>query len=322
MNKRFLFIIFVCVIVVTSLFIKSCDKSLCEKNGKNSKVAQPVVVEQNFTPANVVLLGAVQGVTEFLPVSSTGHMILVEHFFNSEKNLAQSATKQEAINAYFVIIQSGSILAILILYWRRIREMFLACFFCSKRGGFLIKNLLLSFFPAGLLGFVLNKTLQSALYNPFCIACALIIGAMLMLFAEKWYSKKSEKFDEIEHLSTLTCVKIGLWQCLALIPGMSRSMSTIVGGYFCNMSKKSAAEYSFLLGFVTLSAATAFKLYTDHDILAKYFDAWTFFGGIFVAFIFSALTIRLFISYLNKHGLALFAWYRVVLGICVLFLLK
>lgn len=316
--KRFGFVIFFVFIGVTSLLASNYDKSFPDFETKfEIEKFDDSIQEDKYH--NVALLGVIQGVTEFLPVSSTGHMILAEYFLNKGKS---SISYQEAMNSYFTIIQSGSILAILILYRNRILDMFRACFFRNKRGGYLIRDLLLSFLPAGLLGICLNGMLQNLLYNPMCIAYALIFGSFLMIFAERWYTKNGSKSCEITDLSAVSCIKIGLWQCLALIPGMSRSMSTIVGGYFCNLDKKSAAEYSFLLGFVTLSAATIFKILADREILFRYFSIQTFTVGILIAFIFSILTVRWFVAYLSARGLWIFAWYRLILGISVFFLLK
>lgn len=322
MNKFAKILVYVTIIVATYCLIKNCNKSFCTKYENSAQILNTENIDthnDNNISVNNILLGCIQGVTEFLPISSTGHMILVEHFFNKNN---QAPEYREAMNAYFTIIQSGSVLAIVILFWGHIREMFMACFLKSTRGRNLIRNLAISFIPAGLLGALFDGILQNRLYNPPCIACALIFGAMIMIHSERKYSQSSTKSDTIDTLSIKNSLKIGLWQCLALIPGMSRSMTTIVGGYFCGLNKKSAAEYSFLLGFLTLSAATIFKLFTNHTVLFSYFDTETFIQGILVAFVCSLLTMRIFLSYLNKHGLKLFAWYRIVLGCAVIIFLK
>ncbi len=325
MIKKFVCVICIAFIVVTCLLVINCDKNSNIKNVQYDQCLDKNNVlnhAERYSCGTVTLLGVVQGVTEFLPISSTGHMILIESLFDCHEASSKNSDASEAMKSYFAIIQSGSILAILMLYWQHVRDMLLACCLKSKKGWYLIRNLMLSFLPVAALGILFNGILQNIFYAPICIACALIFGALLIIIAESKYQDSASKVSSIDDLKVSTCIKIGMWQCLALIPGMSRSMSTIVGGYFCGLNKKTSAEYSFLLGFITLSAATFFKLFKDHEVLFKYFSMGIFLEGIVIAFIFSVLTMRLFISYLNAHGLKLFAWYRILLGLLVLFLLK
>ncbi|MDR3273868.1 MAG: undecaprenyl-diphosphate phosphatase [Puniceicoccales bacterium] len=276
---------------------------------------------QNCDCKTAIVLGVTQGITEFLPISSTGHMILISEIFNKKINRGASPEYDRALNSYFAIIQFGSILAVILMFRGRILSMILALCGRSSEGLRLAKSLLISFFPAAFAGLFLDGILQKLLYNPTCIACALIFGAGLIFVAEKRYSYAQNSLD-INKLQTLSYLKIGLWQCLALIPGMSRSMVTILGGYYCKLKRKDAAEYSFLLGLILLSSATMFKLIKDHEVIFHYFSAPMFFIGILVAFIFSVLSIRIFLNYLSSKGMRIFAWYRILLGLLILFSLK
>ncbi|MDR2720830.1 MAG: undecaprenyl-diphosphate phosphatase [Puniceicoccales bacterium] len=273
--------------------------------------------EQRYNHATAIILGITQGITEFLPISSTGHMILVDKLLNDEFGSDNLTTRSRAMNSYFTIIQCGSILAIILVFYRRILSIFAA--FCGRNleGLQLVKNLLVSLLPAIVVGLFFDGILQKLLYNPTSIACALIIGAALIFTFEKKYSHV-QNFLNINELRTFSAFKIGLWQCLAMIPGTSRSMATILGGYSCKLKRQDAAEYSFLLGLATLFLATVFKLIKDHEAIFDCFTLPTFFTGIFTAFIFSILTIKIFLSFLATNGMRPFAWYRILLGILIL----
>ncbi len=320
------FFAFQCLVIcITFSFANNCVKSLAlteQRNINSFESADSCPCLEKYDFSIVSLLGVIQGITEFLPVSSTGHMVVVEHFFDKKNTSADTFSREVAMNSYFAIIQCGSILAIIVLYKRRIVDMTLGIFCRSPQGILLVRNLLVSFLPAGILGLFLDGSLQNILYTPKYIALALILGASLMLFAEKKYKNIFKIQADVDTLSFKTCIKIGLWQCLALIPGMSRSMLTIVGGYFCGLKKVIAVEYSFLLGLVTLTATTFFKLIKDYNLIFQYFDIQTFFLGIFVAFIFSMLAIKFLLTYISKHSLCIFVWYRLFLGSLILFLLK
>ncbi|MDR1255576.1 MAG: undecaprenyl-diphosphate phosphatase [Puniceicoccales bacterium] len=277
--------------------------------------------EQKCDYTTAIVLGVTQGVTEFLPISSTGHMILANEVLSKKNNGTDSADYRRAINSYFAIIQCGSILAVALIFRRRILSMFFAICGRSAEGGHLVKNLLISLCPAALAGLFLDGILQKLLYNPTSIACALIFGAGLIFMAERKYSHGRNSLN-LSELQALPCLKIGLWQCLALVPGMSRSMVTILGGYYCKLKRKEAAEYSFLLGFAMLSSATIFKLIRDRGVIFECLAVPTFLLGIFVAFIFSILSIKIFLNFISTKGMGLFAWYRIVLGFLIFILLK
>lgn len=284
-----------------------------------------------MTTTEAVSLGVVQGITEYLPVSSTGHLILFDELYSAKDGLScdnysviTDRVTKSAKDAYFVVIQFGSILAVLLLYRQRCYSIVTGVFGRSRCGRSLCCNLLLSFFPSAVVGLCVDGWLQSRLYNKYAIACALFVGAIMMLLAERHYSRNSRKRKQMTSISTMTPYKsitIGLLQCLALIPGMSRSMTTILGGYCVGLKRTDAAEYSFLLGLVTLSAATVYKLIFNFSDLFAVINVSQFFIGIIVAFVFSVIAIRFLIRFLSKNGMSLFAYYRVVLAVIILLFL-
>lgn len=273
-----------------------------------------------------IYLGLVQGITEYLPVSSTGHLILFDNLFQKAESKKGTNTcerfydKDEVKNSYFTIIQSGSILAVLFLYPRRFKNMIYGVFGKDKNGAKLVENLVISFLPVAVVGLLVNRLIQKFFYNKISIAAALAIGAVIMLISEKNLLKNAKyQHGDIDHMNLKKSLIVGMWQCLSLFPGMSRSMTTIVGGYKCGLSRKSSAEYSFLLGFITLSAATIFKIATDFSILFANLRLRTIVIGMLIAFLSSLVSIKLFISYLSRHGMKVLAIYRLLLSCIILF---
>ena len=273
-----------------------------------------------------ISLGLVQGITEYLPVSSTGHLILFDNLFQKAEAKKVTNTcerfydKDEVKNSYFTIIQSGSILAVLFLYPRRFKNMIYGVFGKDKNGAKLVENLVISFLPVAVVGLLVNRLVQKFFYNKISIAAALAIGAIIMLISEKNLLKNAKyQHGDIDHMDLKKSLIVGMWQCLSLFPGMSRSMTTIVGGYKCGLSRKSSAEYSFLLGFITLSAATIFKIATDFSILFANLRLRTIVIGVLIAFLSSLVSIKLFISYLSRHGMKVFAIYRLLLSCIILY---
>ncbi|MDR1433433.1 MAG: undecaprenyl-diphosphate phosphatase [Puniceicoccales bacterium] len=280
-----------------------------------------------FTAGEAVALGITQGATEFLPISSTGHLILVDKFllnhrleeFGDGEDVAASALRARGKSSYFCIIQCGSILAVLLLYRNRFLQMALSVLGKDCRGRKLAINLIVSFLPAALVGLAADGWIQKKLYGEIAISMALLIGSAIMLLAEMAHNKKSEaNFVSIEDLTARKSFAIGCWQCLALIPGMSRSMATIVGGYGCGLRRSDAVEYSFLLGALTLAATVMYKCARDFDAIFLCLGAGTFFMGIAIAFAVSAATIKIFTAFVARHGTYVFAAYRIVLAIAIL----
>lgn len=299
-----------------AFFIAICIFLAATANGNGEDV---------FTAKETVALGITQGMTEFLPISSTGHLILVDKFFlnhppaESNGNETAEALKAHGKSSYFSIIQCGSILAVLSLYGRRFARMGLGVFGKDRRGRRLALNLVASFLPAALVGFAVDGWIQKKLYGAVAISIALLIGSAIMVLAERAYDRKfGRNFITIENLTLSKSFAIGCWQCLALIPGMSRSMTTIVGGYWCGLRRSEAAEYSFLLGALTLAAATTYKCIKDFDVISLCFGAKTFCTGIAIAFAVSAITIKCFVAFVSRHGTHIFALYRIVLAAVIL----
>lgn len=282
------------------------------------------------------LFGAIEGATEFLPISSTGHLLIAERLLNlslikqPSPALHAPATKEpkpytlrEALSHYFVVIQGGAILAVLVLYRRFFYRMWRGFLQKDRAGRALLHNLLLAFIPAATLGLIFNKWIHQYLFSMKVIAWGFIVGAGIMILAEKYRVKLSEKVitKDIESLPLSKSLLIGSMQCLALWPGMSRSMTTIVGGYLVGMPRQQAAIFSFLLGAVTLLAAAGYELFKEYHHL-RFFNHTHLLLGVMVAFIVANITIRWFINYLGRHGLLLFAFYRIILGVLILFYFK
>lgn len=248
-----------------------------------------------------IALAVVEGLTEFLPISSTGHMIIVSSWLG--------IAADPFVKTYTVAIQLGAIASVLILYWKR--------FFQSIN--FYIK-LLLAFVPAAVIGFLLNDYIDLLLESVEVVAVMLILGGILFLFLDNLFSKTN--INE-QQPSNSSAIKIGFFQCMAMIPGVSRSAATIIGGLTQKLSKTAAAEFSFFLAVPTMFAATAYKL-------LKYYKAGNGFSGQeisilalgnFVAFIVAMLSIKWLIYSISKYGFKFFGYYRIALGITILILI-
>jgi undecaprenyl-diphosphatase len=297
---------------------------------------------------DAVILGVVEGITEYLPVSSTGHLILTNAILglDSDTPIRDSAgeyilvsdtneegmrpyTIGEAAYAYVIVIQAGAIIAVVLLYWKTILEILLGCLGKNPRGRKLAINLICAFIPAAIAGLLLDDLIESALGNNVkAVAGALVVGAIVMILVEHWRKKNTSEQSNstseglnIHDLSIRQSVMIGIFQCFAMWPGTSRSMATIVGGYLAGLSPKHAAEFSFLLGLITLSAASGYKMLSDGSNMIHALDLGPVLAGCLVAFISAALAVKWLVSYLSKHGLALFAWYRIALAIAVFLML-
>lgn len=291
---------------------------------------------------DAIVLGVVEGVTEFLPVSSTGHLILANHFLglDSEEIVLGSdgqplwakkpseshpngrpMTVKELADAYSVIIQVGAILAVVFLYGRQIGLLFQGLMGRSVPGFRLLRNVLLAFLPAAGIGFVVHDWIDENLFSVQTVAIAGFTGAILMFYAEKWRKDNSgpgtSRLDPTE-LTAKQALSVGLMQCLALWPGTSRSMVTMVGGYFIGLSPAKAAEFSFLVGLPTLAGAAFLKAYKTGPAIIEAWGPGHVLLGIAVAAVSAALAVRLFVSYLTRHGLIPFAIYRIGLAVVLL----
>lgn len=292
--------------------------------------------------ADALVLGVVEGVTEFLPVSSTGHLIIANHFLGleAEEPLLSAdgrplyyrapspqypngvpLTIKQAADTYVVVIQFGAIAAVGILYWTQLIAMLRGLLGRDPAGRRLLINLLIAFLPAAGLGFLLHGWIDTHLFSIPAVIIALVAGAGLMFFAESWRRKHANRTALPAELTPKQAAGIGALQCLALWPGTSRSMTTIVGGYFAGLDPRRAAEFSFLLGFVTLTAATVYKSYKGGAAMIQVFGWSNVLLGAAVAAVTAALSVRFLVGWLTRHGLAAFAWYRLVLAAALAVLL-
>lgn len=248
-----------------------------------------------------LLLAIIEGLTEFLPVSSTGHMIIGTAILGIEPT--------SFVKLFTVAIQLGAILSVVVLYFKR--------FFKSIDFYF---KLLVAFIPAAIAGILLGDYIDAALENIFGVAVALFLGGVILLFVDRWF--KNNRMDDEKDITYARSLKIGLFQCLALFPGISRSGATIVGGMAQKLTRKNAAEFSFFLAVPTMFAATAKKLldfYKEGLTLSKNEIGLLVFGNI-VAFVVAMLAIKSFIGFLNKHGFKGFGWYRIIVGLTIIIL--
>lgn len=244
-----------------------------------------------------IILAIVEGITEYLPVSSTGHMIIASSMMGIATN--------DFVKMFTVAIQFGAILSVIVLYWKR--------FFQTLDFYF---KLAVAFLPAAVLGFLLNDFIDSLLENVVVVAITLLLGGIVLLFVDKWFKQKEE--DEVTYRKALT---IGFFQVIAMIPGVSRSAATIIGGLSQKMSRKAAAEFSFFLAVPTMFAATVYKMLKFHKEVGFTSDnlPLLLIGNV-VAFMVALIAIKGFISYLTKNGFKIFGWYRIVVGTIILVL--
>jgi undecaprenyl-diphosphatase len=265
--------------------------------------------------SDAFIYGIVEGVTEFLPISSTGHLVVVSEFLSGNEN-----HNEEAINAYLIVIQAGAILAVTLLYRKEIWSMILGLLGLDPRGKRLAFNVLVAFLPAAVLGPILDDKIEEFLFGLLPIAIALFLGAILMYWVEKRKKAKdsgviSEQGRTLDDLTLIQSLGIGFLQCFAMWPGTSRSMMTIVGGYLVGLQRKKAAEFSFLLGLVTLTAAAGYKLLTKWEVMEANLSIGPILFGCLVAGISAALSVFWLVGYLSRRGLGVFVWYRILLSI-------
>ena len=250
-------------------------------------------------PAHAVVLGIVEGLTEFLPVSSTGHLILASHVLG---------LRGEAVKSFEIVIQAGALVAVAWLYRHRLTNLRLG------------RNLLLSFLPAAASGWLLHRPIKALLFNPTMVAAALAAGGGLMLAVDR--RSRGPAGRGVDTLTAWEAALIGFWQCLSLWPGMSRTMVTIVGGLLVGLSPAAAAEYSFLLALPTLGLATLYEAALGGRALLQDIGAASIAAGFAVTVVVAAAAIRGFLRYLTHGGLAPFGWYRLALAGTVWWLLR
>jgi undecaprenyl-diphosphatase len=253
-----------------------------------------------------IILGIVEGVTEFLPVSSTGHLILATEL------LGFDAEKWAAFN---VIIQLGAILAIVVLYWRTFWAVLEGLIRRNPMSWRFVRNILIGFLPSAILGFLLINKIEALLGRPEVVAVAFIVGGIAILLIEKLV--KRTDIVGVAEMPLKTVIGVGLIQCLAMIPGVSRSGATIMGGLSLGVERRTAAEFSFFLAIPTMLGATTLELVKHRDTLmagASGVGFGTVAVGFVVSFVVAIVVVRAFVRYISRHGFAPFAWYRIIAG--------
>ncbi len=245
-----------------------------------------------------IIIAIIEGLTEFLPVSSTGHMILADSLM--------AIQDKEFAKTFEIVIQLGAIMAVLLIYIKR--------FFVGLD---IYMKLFVAFLPTGIIGLLAYKTIKHYLFNPFTVSISLIVGGVVLILLDKWSEQKKSEYKEIEDITYKGAVKIGLIQCVSMIPGVSRAAATIFGGVFSGFDRKQAAEFSFLLAIPTMFAASGYDLLKEKDNIHSD-DITILLLGAFVAFLVAIVAVKGFIAFLNKYGFKHFGYYRIVLGVLFL----
>ena len=249
-----------------------------------------------------VLLCIIEGLTEFLPVSSTGHLILSGELIGFTDNSSV---------AFKIAIQFGAILAVLLVYWRRFWAVGVGLIKFEAGPVAFTRNILLGFTPALLIGVIAYDAIRAAMQTPEIVALALVVGGILILLLERLV--KNVRFNSVEAIPFGTALSIGLVQCTAMLPGVSRSGATIMGGLLMGVERKTAAEFSFFLAVPTMLAATVYALWKDRELLSAD-DLGMISIGFFTAFVVAVFVVKAFVAIVGKYGFAPFAYYRIIAG--------
>jgi undecaprenyl-diphosphatase len=255
-----------------------------------------------------LIMGIVEGLTEFLPISSTGHLILTASLldFTGEK-----------VKVFEIAIQAGAMLAVCWEYRVRIATVLSGLFSDAKAQRFAM-NLIIAFIPAAALGFLFNKAITARLFAPVPVALAFIIGGLVILWVERRHKHApAARVESVDDMTAMDALKVGFAQAFALIPGTSRSGATIIGGMLFGLSRKAATEFSFFLAIPTLFAATIYSVYKQRELLSALDLPWFGVGAI-SSFISAFLCVRWLLRYISSHDFAVFAWYRIVFGFVVI----
>jgi undecaprenyl-diphosphatase len=245
-----------------------------------------------------IIIAIIEGLTEFLPVSSTGHMILASTLMGIHDN--------EMVKTFEIVIQLGAIMAVVLLYYKR----FLVSFEIYTK-------LFVAFLPTAIIGFLAYKSIKSYLFNPTVVSISLIVGGIVLILLDKWSGQSKSRYKEIEHISYKDALKVGLIQCLSMIPGVSRSAATIFGGISSGFNRVQAAEFSFLLAIPTMFAASGLDLLKSYQHIHSE-QITAFIIGFIVAFVVAVAAVKAFVSFLTKYGFKHFGYYRIALGILFL----
>ena len=252
------------------------------------------------------VMGIVEGLTEFLPISSTGHLILAGSLLDFTGDKAK---------VFEIAIQTGAIAAVVIVYWHKIRDTLVELPHSRAAQRFAL-NVLIAFLPAVVLGLLFGKVIQAHLFNPRVVAAAFIVGAFVILWAER-RPQSAARVQSVDDMTALDALKVGLVQCAAMIPGTSRSGATIIGGMLLGLSRQTATDFSFFLAIPTLIGAGVYSLYKERALLS-WADAPLFGVGLLLSFISAWVCVRWLLRYIANHSFVPFAWYRIAFGLIVL----
>jgi len=256
--------------------------------------------------AKAAVMGVVEGLTEFLPISSTGHLILAGSLLGFD---------DEKAKVFDIAIQTGAILAVILVYWQKIRDTVVALPTQQQAQRFAL-NVLIAFIPAVILGLLFGKAIKAHLFTPAVVASTFILGGFVILWAER-RTQVVARIHDVDQMSPWDALKVGLVQTLAMIPGTSRSGATIIGGMLLGLSRKAATDFSFYLAIPTLIGAGAYSLYKERALLSLS-DLPLFAVGLVLSFISAWLCVRWLLRYISTHSFTPFAWYRIAFGIVVL----
>lgn len=249
-----------------------------------------------------LLLGLVEGLTEYLPVSSTGHLLVTQRLLGIKES--------EAANAFAIVIQAGAIAAVLGLYQERIKDTLLGVVGRSPTGLRLARSLVVGFIPAAVLGVLFDDKIEAYLFGPWPVVCAWALGGILILLIAKRIRGRTG--TDLDALTWQAALLIGTIQCVAMWPGVSRSLSTILGGLLAGLGLAAAVEFSFLLGLITLSAATAYKLLGSGSLLLAEYGLPQLALGFGAAWLSAVIAVKWMVGWLTRHGMAVFGWWRLL----------
>lgn len=247
------------------------------------------------------ILGIVEGLTEFLPISSTGHLIIAQQML--------SLTESDFLMTFDIAIQLGAILAVVVLYWSKLWNVAM------------IKNLIIGFIPTGIIGFFIFKHIKVLLQNPFIIVGSLFVGGIIILFTDRWYTKIAHTVGTTSHISYKNAFLLGLYQAIAIIPGVSRSGAMIVGGMLMQLEKKALTEFTFLLAVPTMSAATLYSIYKNPEAITQTANSLPLLVGFITSFVVALVVIKMFINYIRTRSFSIFGYYRILISIIILVVL-
>jgi undecaprenyl-diphosphatase len=256
--------------------------------------------------AKAAVMGVVEGLTEFLPISSTGHLILAGALLGFDDDKAK---------VFDIAIQTGAIFAVILVYWEKIRSTFKALPYQVEAQRFVL-NVFIGFLPAVILGLLFGKFIKAHLFTPWVVATTFIVGGFIILWAER-RPPSSVRIRAVEDMRGRDALMVGLVQCLAMVPGTSRSGATIIGGMLLGLSRKAATDFSFFLAIPTLIGAGAYSLYKERALLSVE-DIPMFATGLVVSFVSAWICVRWLLKYIASHSFEVFAWYRIAFGLVVL----